>query len=137
MGYLEEARKRASRRRSGWNLLLIPVVLGTWLVIWYVSVRAIGQLLRYTRPSLHFVLLPDSGGGTLIGLGLLLAWLPLAMVISNIVVATVVPARRALDREAQAVPGADLVSANRGLLKVMRVITPTGLLLAIIGILAA
>jgi hypothetical protein len=136
MGYLEEARKRASRRKSAWNLLLIPAVFGTWLVLWYVSVQAVGQVLRYMRPGLRFVLLPDSGGGTLIGLGLLFAWLPLAMVIGNILVATVAPARRALDREAQAVPGTDLASANRGLLKVILVITPTGLLLVIIGILA-
>ena len=136
MGYLEEARKRATRRRSAWNLLLIPVVLGTWAVMWYASVQAVGQFLRYTRPGLHFALLPDSGGGTLIGLGLLFAWLPLAMVVSNIFVATVAPARRTLDREAETVPGTDLVSANRGLLKAMLVITPAGLLLAILGILA-
>ena len=79
---------------------------------------------------------PGSGGGTLIGLGLLFAWLPLAMVVSNVLVATVAPARRTLDREAQAVPGTDLVSANTRLLKVMLVITPTGLFLAILGILA-
>src|SRR5262249_46360483 len=127
MGYFEEARKRASRRRSAWNLLLIPAVLGTWAAMWYASVQAVGQLLRYTRPGLHFVLLPDSGAGTLIGLGLLFAWLPLAMVVSNILVATVAPARRTLDREAQAVPGTDLVSANTRLLKVMLVITPMGL----------
>src|SRR5262245_10015078 len=136
MGYLEEARKRESRRKSAWNLLFIPVVLGTWAAMWYTSVRAVGQLLRYTHPGLHFVLLPDSSGGTLIGLGLLCAWLPLAMVVSNILVASIAPARRTLDREAQAVPGTDLVSANRGLLKAMLVITPTGLLLAILGILA-
>jgi len=136
MGYFEEARKRASRRRSAWNLLLIPAVLGTWAAMWYASVQAVGQLLRYTRPGLHFVLLPDSGAGTLIGLGLLFAWLPLAMVVSNVLVATVAPARRTLDREAQAVPGTDLVSANTRLLKVMLVITPTGLFLAILGILA-
>jgi hypothetical protein len=136
MGYFEEARKRASRRRSAWNLLLIPAVLGTWAAMWYTSVQAVGQLLRYTRPGLHFVLLPDSGGGTLIGLGLLFAWLPLAMVVSNVLVATVAPARRTLDREAQAVPVTDRVSANTRLLKVMLVITPTGLFLAILGILA-
>lgn len=118
-------------------MLLIPVVLGTWLAIWYASVQAVGHLLRYMHPGLQFVLLPDSVGGTLIGLGLLVAWLPLAMVISNIVIATVAPARRALDREAQAVPGTDLVSANRGLLRVMFVIMPAGFILAIIGILAA
>jgi hypothetical protein len=57
------------------------------------------------------------------------------MVVGNILVATIAPARRTLDLEAQAVPGTDLVSANRGLLKAMLVITPTGLVLAILGIL--
>jgi hypothetical protein len=137
MGYFEEARKRASRRRSAWNLLLIPVVLGVWLAMWYLSVRAVGQLLRHTHPDLQFVLLPDSGGGTVIGLGLLFAWLPIAMIISNLLIAAVAPARRALDREAQTVPGTDLVSANRGLMRVALVITPAGLLLAVVGILVA
>jgi hypothetical protein len=136
MGYLEEARKRATRRKSPWNLLLIPAVFGTWLVMWYASIQAVGRLLRYTRPGLRFIFLPDSGGGTLIGLGLLFAWLPVAMIISNILVAAVAPARHALDREAQAVPGTDLASANRRLLKAMLVMTPIGLLLVFIGILA-
>jgi len=136
MGYLDEARKRASRRKSAWNLLLIPAVSGTWLVMWYASVQVVGQLLRFTRPGLNFVLLPDSGAGTLIGVGLLFAWLPLAMIIGNFLVATVTPARRTLNREAQAVPGTDLASATRDLLKVILVITPTGLLLVILGILA-
>jgi len=135
MGYLEEARKRATRRRSAWNLLLIPAVLGTWLTMWYASVRAAGQLLRYTHPGLRFVLLPDSPGGTLIALGLLFAWLPLAMVISNVLIAMLGPARRALDREAQMVPETDFASANRRLLRLMLVIVPAGLLLAILGIL--
>jgi hypothetical protein len=137
MGYFEEARKRASRRRSAWNLLLIPMVLGTWLAIWYVSVRAIGQLLRKTHPGLQFVLLPDSGGGTVIGLGLLVAWLPVAMLISNLLIAAVAPARHALDREAQAAPGTDLVSANRGLMRATLVMTPAGLLVAAVGVLVA
>jgi hypothetical protein len=102
MGYLEEARKRASRRKSAWNLLLIPAVFGTWLVMWYVSLQPVGRLLRYMRPDLRFVLLPDSFGGTLIGVGLLLAWLPLAMVIGNILVATVVPASESRPSESDA-----------------------------------
>jgi len=77
------------------------------------------------------------GGGTVIGLGLLFAWLPMAMIISNLLIAAVAPARRALDREAQTVPGTDLVSANRGLMRVALVITPAGLLLAVVGILVA
>jgi hypothetical protein len=137
MGYFEEARKRRARRRSAWNLLLIPVVLATWLTIWYVSVRAMGQLVRQTHPGLQFVLLPDSGGGTVMGLGLLIAWLPVAMLISNLLIAAVAPARHALDREAQAVPGTDLVSANRGLMRATFVMTPAGLLVAAVGVLVA
>jgi hypothetical protein len=104
--------------------------------MWYVSVRAVGQVMRYTRPELHFILLPDSVGGTLIGVGLLFAWLPLAMIMTNVLVATLPPARRALDREVESVPGTDLASANQGLWKLVLVITPAGLLMAIVGILA-
>ena len=137
MGYFKEARARAQRRRSPWNLLLIPAVLGTWLLTWLSSAWALGKLLRLARPGLEFVFLPDSGGGILMVLGLLAAWLPLAMIVGNLLVAAVPPARRALDLEASTVPGTDFSSANKDLLKVAIFLTPAGLVVALLGALVA
>src|SRR2546428_494591 len=110
MGYFEEARRRAKRRRNPLNLLLIPTVVAPWALIWYASARLLGHVARRFHPELNFVLLPDSGGGVLMGLGLLFAWLPVAMVLGNLLVAAIPAVRRALDNEARGVPGTDFAS---------------------------
>ena len=56
------------------------------------------------------------------------------MILANLLVATVPPARRALDREAAAVPGADRPTANRSLLMLSRYLTPTGIAVALTGV---
>jgi len=79
-------------------------------------------------------ILPDTLGGILIAVGLLFAWLGPAMVIANLLVSIVSPARRALDREASTVRGTDRASANRGLLELSCYVTPAGLAVAIAGL---
>src|SRR6266571_1835818 len=133
MGYFKEAYVRAKRCRSLWNLLLIPIVVGTWLVTWFVSVLMLGQLLRLARPDLQFILLPDTVGGILMAVGFLFAWLPLSMIVGNLLLAAVPSARRALDAEASTVPRTDLGSANKGLLKAAMFLTPAGIVVAIVG----
>jgi|SRR5262249_33984477 len=46
MGYFERARLRASRRRSAWNLLLLPVHWASWGFLWFGTIRA----LQYLHP---------------------------------------------------------------------------------------
>ena len=134
MGYADEARNRAKRRRSAWNLLLIPAVMAPWALLWYASARLLGGVARRLRPGLIFVLLPDSGAGLLMAIGLLFAWLPVAMVCRNLLAAALPEARRVLDDEARGVPGVDFVSANRGLLRATAIMTPIGLLIALVGL---
>jgi len=71
------------------------------------------------------------------GVGLLFAWLPVAMVLGNLLVAAIPAVRRALDNEARGVPGTDFASANRGLMKAVAFITPAGLLIAVVGVVVA
>lgn len=137
MGYFEEARRRAKRRRSPLNLPLIPAVVAPWALIWYGSARLLGHVACRFHPRLSCGLLPDSGGGVLMGVGLLVAWLPIAMVVGNLVIAGIPAVRRTLDNEARSVPGTDFVSANRGLLKAVAFITPAGLLIALVGVMVA
>ena len=137
MDYFKEARSRAKRRKSPWNLLLIPGVVAPWAIIWYVSARVLGAVARRIHPELNFVLLPDSGGGILIALGLLFAWLLVAIVLGNMFVAAIPVVRRTLDGEAQSAPGTDFVSANRGLLKAVTFMTPPGLFVAVVGVVFA
>ena len=134
MSYFDEARARAKRRRSPWNLLLIPAFFAPWALLWYASARVLRGVARHSHPELNFVLLPDSAGGILMAIGLLFAWFPIAMVVANLLVTAIPTARRALDNEARGVPGTDLVSANRGLLKAAAFMTPAGWLIAVVGV---
>ena len=133
MGYFEESREKARRRRSPWNLLLVPAVVAPWSLLWFTSASVIGHIARRLHPEQNFVLIPDSSGGILIAIGLFFAWLPVAMILANLIVVVIPVVKRTLDDEARGVPKTDFVSANRGLLKVMAVMTPLGLVVAIIG----
>src|SRR2546422_735942 len=133
MSYLDEARARAKRCKSLWNLLLIPAILGPWLALsWFTSIE-LGKLHRFLHPDLEFATLPNGISGILMAVAPMFAWLAPSMVIGNIMVAAIRPARRVLDAEAATVPGTDLSSSNRSLLKVSLVLTPGALLVAGLG----
>ena len=133
MGYITSARARAGRRRSRWNLLLIPCYFVTWFALVMVSFVALGALYARMHPAVPFRILPDTVGGILMAVGSLFAWLGPAMMLANVMVASVRPARRALDHEAAAVPGTDRASANRDLGRVSRILTPIGIVVALAG----
>src|SRR5262245_2019559 len=126
MGYITDARTRAGRRRSLWNLLLIPCYLVPWFFLILSSTIALGNLYGLIHEVKGFRLLPDTVGGLFMAVGSLFAWLGPAMIVSNLLVASVPPARRALDREAAGVPGTDRAAANRSLLRVSCYLTPIG-----------
>src|SRR5712675_225421 len=120
MGYITAARTRARRRRSPWNLLLIPCYMVPWFLLTLASCVGLGKLYGLVHPVAAFRILPDTIGSILISLGSLFAWLGPSMIMANLLVATVRPARAALDREAATVPGTDRVSANRDLVRLSR-----------------
>jgi hypothetical protein len=134
MGYITNARTRAGRRRSLWNLLLVPCYLIPWFVLILASLIALGRLYCRVHAASGFELVPDSVGGVLMAVGSLFAWLGPAMILANLLVATVPPARRALDREAAAIPGADRSTANRSLLMLSQYLTPIGIVVALTGV---
>jgi hypothetical protein len=134
MGYITAARIRAKRRKSLWNLLLIPCYVIPWFSLWMASAVWLGRLYTGIHPGIEVRILPDAIGGVLIAIGLLFAWLAPAMLIANGLASLVPPARRALDREAATVPGTDRASANRGLIRLGSYVTPAGLALALVGL---
>ena len=136
MAYITVTRERAarSRRRSAWNLLLIPSYVIPWFLLVFASVSALGNLYAVRHPGIQFRVLPDTIGAIFMGVGSLFAWFGPSMIIANLLVSAVPAARRALDREAAGVPGSDRAAANRGLLKVSLLLTPVG---AVIALLAA
>src|SRR4030095_1152458 len=117
MGYITAARIRAGRRRSAWNLLLIPGYVVPWFLLTFGSIVILGKLYVVLHDSRRVGVLPDTVGSILMALGALFMWLGPSMILANQLVSLVRPARRALDLEAASVPGTDRASANHGLLK--------------------
>jgi hypothetical protein len=135
MGYITEARERAGRRRSGWNLLLIPCYIIPWFLLVFGSLVALGRLYAVLHDRTVVSLLPNTRGSILMAIGALFMSLGPSMILANQLVSFVRPARRALDSEAAAIPGTDRASANRGLLKMTLLVTPVGLIVALVGLL--
>lgn len=133
MSYQDDARVRARRRKSPWNLLLIPGVFVPWFTLWWFSALLVGQLARFVHPDLRFVLFPDSMGGILIALGLLFASLGPAMILGDLLMVLVPGARRAFERESVPFPETRLKPSILGLLKFSAFVTPVGLLAAVVG----
>lgn len=134
MSYLDKALERAKRRKSTWNLLLLPAVVVPLGLMWWLSVVGIAKLYRVVHPQTDFVLLPDTVGGILIAIGPFFAWLAPAMIIGNFATFMVPAARRALEAEAATVRGGDFRSANRGLLKGTAILMPAGILVTLLGV---
>jgi hypothetical protein len=135
VGYITEARVRAGRRRSGWNLLLIPSYIVPWFLLLFGSLVVLGRLYAVLHHRTDVRVLPDTVGGILMAVGALFMWLGPSMILANQLVSFVRPARRALDLEAAAAVGTDRASANRGLLKMTALVTPLGLMVALVGLL--
>src|SRR5262245_44682249 len=133
MGYITEARQRAGRRRSPWNLLLIPCYMVPWFALVFVSVVSLGRLHGVVHETGGFRVPPDCVGGILIAVGSLFAWLGPAMIVANLLVSVVPPARRALDREADEAARTDRRGANRSLRRMSYWLTPAGGAVALAG----
>ena len=134
MAYITAARSRASRRRSPWNLLLIPCYIIPWFLLVLASLIALGRIYAAIHSVGGFRILPDTVGGILMAVGALFAWLAPSMIVANLLVSMVPAARRALDLEASSVPGTDRASAIRGLLRLSKLLVPGGLVLAMLGV---
>lgn len=138
--YYRQARWRAQRRKSAWNILLLPLGFASWLALWY----ALFQLVWAIHVAFH----PDhqfdefwrrgiSGGNFVLSFLLLFAPMPGAMalgfMLGNVALWLIGPARRTLDAEARGYPGTSFREAMRDLAKVCLWTLPTGLGLAFVA----
>ena len=116
-GYLNLARQRARRRKSPWNLLLIPFCLmgiaGTWIGIAYL----LQEYRRFLVPYDAFLFSGTRIGNIFMFVAPLFPSLAIGLIVGNFLVWCVPPARTALDREATGVRGADLRSSQLALAK--------------------
>jgi hypothetical protein len=133
MSYIEKAQQRAKRRKSKWNLLLIPGVLIPLAAIWYLSF----QLMEFVHGIIYigqnFTDTPRGIGPIIAAVAPLFGTLPVSFLLGNILVWFVSPARRVLDSEAAKVPGTSFVESQEDLLKLAYVLVPISYGLAFIG----
>jgi hypothetical protein len=132
MSYYDDARRRARRRKSPWNLLLIPgFVLPAALLLW----TFVGSLAWLHEKMYSGQTLPRAKGlgPILAAVASLLASIPLSFLVGNTLVWLVPPARRALDSEARSVPRVGFWRAQRDLWRVARYLVPAALGLGLLG----
>lgn len=138
--FYAEARARAQRRRSPWNLILIPLVLGGWLSAWYVLFRLVWAFHQFLYPTHQFrdFWQPGISFSSFVP-SFLMTFAPvpgaicLGMVAANCIAWLIPPARRTFDAESVGYPGTSFREATGALLKAASFATPFGLIIALIA----
>ena len=118
-GWIANSRRRARRRKSLWNLLLLFFGLPLWLGCAWLLVN-LGYLLRSVvahqyGPGLSSAALDIPGA--LILIPSLLASIAPAMMLTNFLIYLIPPARRAMDLEDAPHPGTGYAPSQRALSK--------------------
>lgn len=142
LGYFERAQQRAQRRRSPWNLLLIPFGIGgifgsaylLFQVMWRIHAAFYpdhsGRFREFWREGIS---LPSFVSSFLLLIPLLVAGLLIGLMFANCVGWCIVPARRVFDLEADGVKWAPFRESMHALWVIARVVVPFCLFLSFIG----
>ena len=114
--FTEAQLARARRRKSRWNVLLIPAVLLPIIALWVAG--------ALSAQHVHLLLYPSQTLRNAKGLWVILAVMapvaaavPLGMLVGNFLVWQVGPARRALNREAEPDPTTSYAASQPALLR--------------------
>jgi hypothetical protein len=138
-GYIGRARERARRRKSPWNLILIPLVvlgifsvsIGQFSLLWHLNTwvypEHIGRLKNIMRSNEHQV------SQMLLTLPCLFSAIPLGMLLANCMAWCIPPARRTFEREARGIAHASFRASMSDLGKFALFIVPICLALGVIG----
>ena len=141
-GYFARARQRAQRRKSPWNLILIPLdLIGiggfTYIlfqIMWRVNTAIYpdhaGRLGEFWGKGIGFNAFVSS---FLLLMPLFFAAIPLGLLFANSIAWIIPPARRVFDGEAEGVKWASFPEAMGGVWNVAMVLVPICLLLSLIG----
>jgi hypothetical protein len=138
--FFTEARLRARRRNSAWNLILIPPALFGWLGSWYVFLRIVWAFhqIFYPQHAFHDFWQEGVGFESLV-LSLLMLFAPfpasicIGLIFANCVASLIPPARETLDSEAEGFEGTGLRESNEALLRLAKWAVPGGLIIALVA----
>ena len=140
--YFHEARARAERRKSPWNLILIPLVIISGVFVYIIQfnilwfIRAIiypnhsGQLCEFWREGLSLAAFISS---FLLAIPILFSSLAIGMIIANLLAWCIIPARRTFDKEAQGIKETSFRESMKKLGKTAMYLMPICFVLGLIG----
>jgi len=139
-GYLGRAQERAKRRKSPWNLILIPLVLfgivafsvGQFTLLWQLNTWVFPEHAGRLR---EFLGNNEQGAISrlLMTLSSLFSAIPLGLMLANCIAWCIPPARHVFDREAKGIKHASFHEAMLDLGKIALFVVPVCLVLGIIG----
>jgi hypothetical protein len=140
MYHTEEELRRAGRRKSPWNLILVPLCFGSAFLIGFALFRMVWvfHTLIYPGHVLKDFWRPGIGPRAFIP-SMLMVWplfpgaLGAGFCVGNILAWFVGPARRTFEKEAQGHPGTDFKSGMKGLIRFTIWALPIGLAIALIA----
>jgi len=140
--YFPEARERAKRRKSPWNLILIPVGaawIGFFCVAQFKILWAIHILIypnhagRYEEFWPAGLSIPAFISSFLLIMPVFISSIILGMIAANIFLWCIPPMRRIFDKEAQGTKGASFRESRMSLCKIAGYVVPICFLLGLIG----
>jgi hypothetical protein len=118
MKYIEDARRRAGRRKSKWNLLPFYSTILFLFLISFSLLKGIESIHVWKYPSQKLTNHPDGIWVNISILSLLISEITPSLICANVICWLTPPARRALDAEAKSHPNTNFTKAQKGLLKI-------------------
>ena len=138
--YYREARWRARRRKSAWNILLSLFCIGSGLALWYALFQLVWAFHIFIYPNHRFDQFWQPGiGPSSFALSFLMMFAPLpgaitlSFMLGNLMAWLIPPARRTLDAEAEGYPGTSFRDSMRGLARICLWTLPIGLCVALMA----
>jgi len=139
-GFYSAARLRAARRKSAWNLVLIPPAILGWLGCWYGLFRIVWAFHLWLYPQHLFrdfwqegISLRSFAPSFLMVFGPFFGALCIGLIFANCVAWLILPARRKLDEESQSYPGTGFRESTVALIRLAGWAVSLGLVVALIA----